>query len=70
MFHKGRPAKQPIFTPDITPCFCGGKLKILVEMNVDMDLYFVYCENGHSSPRCGTKHRAICKWNNRMRNSR
>jgi len=61
--------KQKIITPPIKNCFCGKSAKIQTwEFGSYYDLcYQVVCEDGHAmSKYCGTPHRAICKWNNRV----
>lgn len=57
---------QKIITPDIKNCFCGAKAKIQTWDDYDF-IYQVICENKHTlSKYCRTRHRAICKWNNRI----
>ena len=56
--------KQPIKTPPIAPCArCGADAKC-----IDWDFrdrWRVMCDNNHTSTKeCGTRHRAICRWNN------
>lgn len=57
---------QPIFTPEIEKCWCGAPAR-----PIDWDFkmrYQVMCDNNHTlSKECNTKHRAICKWNNRVK---
>jgi len=61
--------KQPIITPEISQCYCGAKAKILTWDVYGEYEYQVKCENKHTLTKyCGTKHRAICRWNNRVLN--
>ena len=53
--------QRPI-TPPIALCAkCGAEAKC-----IDLDsLWRVVCENNHkATKRCGSRHRAICRWNN------
>jgi hypothetical protein len=56
---------QKIKTPPITPCArCGAKAKCIEDWDF-RDMWKVICDNNHTSTKdCGTKHRAICRWNN------
>ena len=56
---------QKIITPEIAECYCGAKA-MAIDWNYN-DMWVVMCDNNHTlSKKCGTKHRAICKWNNRV----
>lgn len=57
---------QKIITPSISNCaICGAVAKVL---SWDFDFnYKVICDNNHTSPQeCGSRHRAICRWNNKQ----
>lgn len=59
--------KQKIITPKISNCYCGANAKIQTWDDYDV-IYQVVCENRHTlSKFCITPHRAICKWNNRVK---
>ena len=57
--------KQRVITPQISKCWCGADVGVL-----DWDhrmMYRAWCDNGHTlTNECGSQHRAICKWNNRI----
>ena len=57
---------QKIITPPILNCArCGATAKAL-SWNFDFN-YKVYCDNNHTSPKeCASRHRAICRWNNKQ----
>jgi len=62
--------KQKIITPELKECFCGAKSKIQTWDIYGAYIYQVVCENRHTLTRyCGTRHRAICRWNNRVVNA-
>jgi len=57
--------KQKVITPPISTCFCGSKAKV-VDWNWN-ERYLVMCDNNHTlSKECGSHHKAICLWNNRV----
>ena len=57
--------KQPIKTPEIKQCFCGAHAR-LVDWDF-RDMWRVMCNNNHTlTKECGTKHRAVCRWNARV----
>lgn len=58
--------KQKIITPEVSDCYCGAKARTI-------DWYYndqwkVYCDKNHTlSKECGSRHRAVCLWNNRVK---
>ena len=58
--------KQKIITPPISQCHCGANAH-----PIDWDyngLWVVMCDKNHTMTKpCGTQHRAICRWNNRIK---
>lgn len=55
--------RQKVKTPDIATCaICGAKATAL---DWDYrDMWRVMCDNNHTATKeCGTKHRAVCRWN-------
>lgn len=61
--------KQKVITPQINNCYCGSLAKIQTWDIYGEYIFQVVCENRHTLTRyCGTKHRAICRWNNRVLN--
>ena len=65
----GMKMDQKIVTPEIAKCAkCGANAKCLDwDFN---DQWKVYCDNNHTATReCGTRHRAICRWNNEQTKS-
>ncbi len=59
--------KQKVITPEISTCFCGAKSKVQTWDTYGEYIYQVVCENRHTLTKyCGTRHRAICRWNNRV----
>jgi hypothetical protein len=58
--------KQKITTPEILNCYCGAKAHPIDWEYKDM--WKVYCDNNHTlTKECGSIHRAICLWNNRIK---
>ncbi len=63
--------KQKVTTPEILPCVCGA-MPVVMPAVTGWDHferhYMVECKKcTRRWPRnASTKHRAICKWNNRM----
>ena len=56
--------KQTIKTPPILPCARCGAEAMCIDWDFN-DMWRVMCDNNHTSTkRCGTAHRAICRWNN------
>ena len=57
---------QKVITPYTSKCHCG-----LPAHAIDWDFndkWAVMCDNNHTMTKpCGTKHRAICLWNNRIK---
>ncbi len=59
--------KQKIIIPQISKCYCGTNAKIQTWDNYGEYIYQVVCENRHTLTKyCGTKNRAIHRWNNRI----
>ena len=62
-----RKNQKPI-TPKIKNCTCGASAR-----PIDWDFrdrWRVICDNNHTlTEECGTVHRAICLWNNRIEKS-
>ena len=59
--------KQTPITPAILNCWCGAKA-IVIDWN-DSFFWQVMCDNNHTMTKeCGTSHRAICRWNNHIKN--
>lgn len=59
--------KQKAVTPEIMKCHCGADARIMTWEVGQQLVYRVECTKNHSlSNFCGTWHRAICKWNNRV----
>ncbi len=66
--------KQKVKTPEIIVCRCGHTPKVRESydsydpMRAYGVSYEVHCANcTNTGPQyCGSIHRAICKWNNRM----
>lgn len=58
---------QKFTTPNIRKCYCGAEAEVLTwTFSYDYE-YQVKCQNGHVLTKyCGTRHRAICRWNNRV----
>lgn len=56
---------QKVVTPKIKECpICGAEAKAL-SWNFDFN-YQVMCDNNHTlTKECGSRHRAVCKWNNK-----
>ena len=53
---------QKIITPPILNCARYGATAKALSWNFN---YKVYCDNNHTSTQeCGSRHRAICRWNN------
>ena len=64
---------QPVFTPDIKPCQCGSKAKIIawpysMSFGVGQEEgWIVMCDKNHYLAKpCSTQNRAIWRWNNRL----
>ena len=58
---------QQIKIPDIENCFCGANAKIQTWDIYGEYIYQVVCENKHTlSKYCGSRNRAIHRWNNRV----
>lgn len=59
-------SKQKLITPSINKCWCGEEADC-----IDWDdkfMYRVICKKNHSlTKECGTRHRAIVLWNNRVK---
>lgn len=61
--------KQKLIIPEITRCYCGSDAKIITWDIYGEYVYKVMCENNHTlSKYCGTRNRAIHRWNNRVKN--
>lgn len=61
---------QQIKTPEIIDCYCGSKAKIQTWDIYGEYTFQVVCENKHTLTKyCGSRHRAICRWNNRVTNN-
>jgi len=59
---------QKITTPEISKCYCGASAKVQTWDIYGENIYQVVCENRHTVTKyCGTKHKAICRWNNRVK---
>jgi hypothetical protein len=55
---------QKIVTPEIVKCAKCGADATCLDWDFN-DQWKVYCDNNHTATReCGTRHRAICRWNN------
>ena len=60
-------SNQKITTPKIKKCSCGSDAKIQTWDCYGEYEFQVVCENKHTLTKyCKTKHRAICRWNNRL----
>lgn len=58
--------KQKQITPKIKDCAKCGAKAIAIDWDFN-DWWVVMCDNNHTSTRkCGSPHRAICKWNNKQ----
>lgn len=58
---------QKIITPPISKCYCGEEAKIQTWESYDI-IYQVVCNNRHTLTKyCGSAHRAICRWNHRVK---
>ena len=58
---------QKIITPEIKKCYCGANAKIQTWDIYGEYIFQVICQNRHTlSKYCTTRHRAICRWNNRV----
>ncbi len=56
--------KQKVITPDIKPCPVCGSRAVALSWNFNFN-YQVMCDKNHTlTKECGSRHRAICKWNN------
>ena len=62
--------KQKVITPQIKKCFCGSETKFETdEYGQELVLRVCCIENNHHFTKyCGTRHKAVCKWNNRVEN--
>ena len=61
-------AIQKIITPNIQNCSVGGAVAKCIDWDYNFQ-YQVMCENNHTSTgKCASRHRAICKWNNKQNN--
>lgn len=55
--------KQKVITPKVKNCQCGSEARAIW---MDHDQWQVHCVyNDHRlTPEMGSKHRAVCRWNN------
>ena len=60
--------KQKVITPQMKKCFCGSEVKMTSwEYGQEWVVRVECIDNNHSLTRyCGSTHKAICKWNNRV----
>lgn len=58
--------KQEVKTPNILRCWCGAESEAFQSME-NQFMYQVMCKQNHTlSKECGSVHRAVCLWNNRV----
>jgi len=56
---------QTPITPPVSDCYCGKKA-IAIDWEF-RDRWQVICDSNHTlTKECGSRHRAVCRWNNRV----